>query len=287
MHPCADRQSAVVAEPTPRRWRLLRRVRAGAIVLLVLASTAAAACSSRTPPTSSAGESLVKPTTLLMKPTGGLGHVDTDTVGCSVGAEWQCVTDGTSFAASDGDKTYVYSTAAGGHHGTSYSGAPSGAVTQVTTNVVAAAKSAATGTVTVSLYTAGKLIAAGAAHPLTTTYTTYSDTFDVSVASADSLQTWVTFSSADLKYTEIWLAATLAPHTVTLRWKASSTPGVTYSVLRSPTNGSGYTSQVSGLTALTWTDATVQSGATYYYVVNDSLGSTSSAFSNQATATIP
>jgi hypothetical protein len=76
-------------------------------------------------------------------------------------------------------------------------------------------------------------------------------------------------------------------HSVVLRWTASTTPGVTYTVLRSTTNGSGYVSQVSGIGAVTWTDNTVESGATYYYVVDDSLGSMTSANSNQATAVIP
>jgi hypothetical protein len=76
-------------------------------------------------------------------------------------------------------------------------------------------------------------------------------------------------------------------HTVTLSWNASPTPGVTYTVLRSTTAGSGYASQASGLSSLTWTDTAVQSGTTYYYVVDDSLGSATSTFSNQATAAIP
>jgi hypothetical protein len=298
MQSCADRRFVAVAEPMRRPWWLGTCVRACAFATLVLGSTAATACSSHNPPTSSAGESLGTSTTLRMKPTGGLGHVDTNTVGCPFGDEWECVSKGTSFTTGD-DATYLYSTAAGGRDGTSYSGAPAGTVTQVTTNVVAAAESGATGTATVRLYGGGKLIATGAAHPLTTAWTVYSDKFDVSVASADSLKTWVTFSSANLKYAEIWLAVTLAaspgdagtdgttPHSVTLSWAASSTPGVTYSVLRSTTNGSGYVSQISGLSALTWTDTSVKSGSTYYYVVDDSLGSSTSTFSNQATATIP
>jgi hypothetical protein len=76
-------------------------------------------------------------------------------------------------------------------------------------------------------------------------------------------------------------------HSVTLTWDASSTPSVTYTVLRSTASGSGYLSQVDGLTGLTWTDTAVQSGVTYYYVVDDSLGSLTSAHSNQAMATIP
>ena len=78
-----------------------------------------------------------------------------------------------------------------------------------------------------------------------------------------------------------------ALHSVTLSWTASPTPGVTYTVLRSTASGSGYSSQTSGLSALTWTDTAVMPGVTYYYVVDDSLGSSTSAYSNQATASIP
>jgi|ERR1700722_7527808 hypothetical protein len=78
-----------------------------------------------------------------------------------------------------------------------------------------------------------------------------------------------------------------ALHSVTLSWSASSTAGVTYTVLRSTASGSGYSSQISGLTALTWTDTAVMPGVTYYYVVDDSLGSSTSTYSNQATASIP
>jgi hypothetical protein len=281
----------------------MKPIQLACLMYLVLVLLPAAGCTTREESVSSS-ESQAVSTTVLMKPTGGLGHDDTNTVGCPSGDEWPCVTDGTSFGANDGNKTYVYSTAAGGRHGTSYSGAPAGTVTRVTTNVVAAAEAGATGTVTVALYSAGKLVATGAAHPLTATYAAYPDTFAVSVESANTLQTWVTFSSAGLKYTEIWLSAAVTTsagdggaldaetdaataHSVTLRWNASSTPGVTYTVLRSTTNGSGYVNQVSGLSALTWTDTAVQSSATYYYVVNDSLGSATSGDSNQATAIIP
>jgi hypothetical protein len=78
-----------------------------------------------------------------------------------------------------------------------------------------------------------------------------------------------------------------AAHTVTLSWHASPTPGVTYTVLRSTLNGSDYTTQVSGVSGLTWTDTNVVSGTTYYYVVDDSIGSRTSAYSNEATARIP
>jgi hypothetical protein len=79
-------------------------------------------------------------------------------------------------------------------------------------------------------------------------------------------------------------------HTVALSWLASTTTTVTgYNVYRSSLNGSGYSRINSALvTLLAYTDASVQSGTTYYYVTTavDSTGA-ESGFSNQATAVIP
>jgi hypothetical protein len=77
------------------------------------------------------------------------------------------------------------------------------------------------------------------------------------------------------------------PHTVTLNWHASSTPGVTYTVFRSTTVGTDYESLAAGISALTWTDISVEPGTTYYYVVSDSIGPITSGYSNQAVAIIP
>jgi fibronectin type 3 domain-containing protein len=79
-------------------------------------------------------------------------------------------------------------------------------------------------------------------------------------------------------------------HSVDLSWNASSTPGVTYAVFRSTQSG-GQNPQsplASNLTGTTFTDTTVQSGQTYFYVIAavDSTG-TESPFSNEATAQVP
>jgi hypothetical protein len=188
---------------------VLDRRPVGIACLALLPLALAVGCSGRGDSSASSfSAALTSPPTALMKPSGGLGHYDTNTVGCPFDDEWTCVSDGTSLAANDPDK-YVYSTAAGGKQGQSYSGAPAGSVTAVTTNVVAGAQSGASGTVTVTVYDGSKLIETGAAHTLTTSYAVYSDSFDVSVTNANSLRTWVTFSSADLKFSEIWLAATV------------------------------------------------------------------------------
>jgi len=62
-----------------------------------------------------------------------------------------------------------------------------------------------------------------------------------------------------------------------------------YYVYRSTTSGSGYAKLNSTPdSATTYTDSTVQSGTTYYYVVTavDSSGD-ESAYSNQSMATVP
>ena len=85
------------------------------------------------------------------------------------------------------------------------------------------------------------------------------------------------------------IAAATPPvqHSVALSWSPSSTSGVTYNVMRSTIAGGYYAQIASGLTSTTYSDASVSSGTTYYYVVaaQDSLGT--SANSNQASAIIP
>jgi len=84
-------------------------------------------------------------------------------------------------------------------------------------------------------------------------------------------------------------AAPEAAHSVGLTWIASTTTTVTgYNVYRSTINGTGYAKIASLGLVLAYTDPSVQSCSTYYYVTTavDSTG-TESAFSNQATAPIP
>ncbi len=78
-------------------------------------------------------------------------------------------------------------------------------------------------------------------------------------------------------------------HTVALSWGASSSQVMGYRVYRSENSGGSY-SPLNGtaVAVLNYSDSTVASGSTYYYVVTavDSSG-TESAYSNQATAVIP
>ncbi len=78
-------------------------------------------------------------------------------------------------------------------------------------------------------------------------------------------------------------------HSVALTWNASTSTVSGYNVYRSTVSGSGYTKINSSLVAvLTYSDSTVQSGTTYFYVTTavDSSGN-ESVHSNEVSAVIP
>lgn len=69
---------------------------------------------------------------------------------------------------------------------------------------------------------------------------------------------------------------------IQLTWTAS-TGAASYNIKRSTTNGSGYTTIASGITAASYTDTTVTGGGPYYYIVTARSGLFESAPSNQVT----
>ena len=78
-------------------------------------------------------------------------------------------------------------------------------------------------------------------------------------------------------------------HTVSLSWNASTSTVLGYNVYRSTVSGGSYT-RLNGslISGLSYTDSTVQSGQTYYYVATAvNANSSESIFSNQTTANIP
>ena len=78
-------------------------------------------------------------------------------------------------------------------------------------------------------------------------------------------------------------------HSVALTWNASSSSVVGYNVYRSTVSGSSYIKiNPSVVSTLAYTDSTVQSSTTYYYVTTaiDSSGN-ESVYSNEVSATIP
>ncbi len=84
-------------------------------------------------------------------------------------------------------------------------------------------------------------------------------------------------------------ATTPVSHSVTLNWTASTSTVAGYFVYRGTQSGGPYTKlQSTSVPGTSFTDTTVQSGTTYYYVVTavDS-GGAESAFSNEVTAVVP
>jgi hypothetical protein len=78
-------------------------------------------------------------------------------------------------------------------------------------------------------------------------------------------------------------------HSVALNWTASTSAVAGYNVYRGTTTGGPYTKLNSSLvTGVAYTDSTVLSGLTYYYVTT-AVGSSGSesGFSNQAKAVVP
>lgn len=95
----------------------------------------------------------------------------------------------------------------------------------------------------------------------------------------------------------LWYWARLQPntlrlrsaHTVTLTWKASSSPVVGYNVYRSTSPSGNYLKINSMLVqGTTFTDRNVRSGSTYYYVTRAvDIRGRESPNSNEAPATVP
>lgn len=76
-------------------------------------------------------------------------------------------------------------------------------------------------------------------------------------------------------------------HAVVLTWTASTTPDVTYDLLRGTVSGGPYTPIEKGITTPSATDSSVTSGATYYYVTRAEDSAGQSVDSNEVKATIP
>jgi hypothetical protein len=109
-----------------------------------------------------------------------------------------------------------------------------------------------------------------------------------SVSGIVSLVSNATNSPNSLAVTGTGVSSTT--HSVSLSWLASSSSGVAgYYVYRSTVSGSSYTRITSSaLSALKYTDGSVTSGKTYYYVVTAVTSSgTESAHSGQVDAIIP
>jgi fibronectin type 3 domain-containing protein len=84
-------------------------------------------------------------------------------------------------------------------------------------------------------------------------------------------------------------AAVAQQHSVGLSWTASTSTVTGYYVYRSSTSGGNYTKLISTPdVSTTYTDRTVLSGQTYFYVTTASASDgTESTYSNEVTAAIP
>jgi len=80
-----------------------------------------------------------------------------------------------------------------------------------------------------------------------------------------------------------------ASYSVSLSWNASSSSVIGYNLYRGTQSGGPYAKMnPSVLSNTNYTDSSIQSGATYYYVSTSINGENQeSAYSNQASATIP
>ena len=133
-------------------------------------------------------------------------------------------------------------------------------------------------------------------------------TFPLSIASGNSASVPIAFvptasgsftgsltasSNANNSSSTVALSGTAASsasaHSVALNWNASTSSVMGYFVYRGTASGGPYSRLIATADpATTYTDTSVQSGATYYYVVTSVNGSgQESAFSNQASAVIP
>lgn|SRR5487761_282406 len=84
--------------------------------------------------------------------------------------------------------------------------------------------------------------------------------------------------------------SSIPTHSVTLSWVASASSGVIgYNIYRSQTSGGSYTKLNSAVIAgVSYIDAGVSAGQTYYYVATAvGQGNTESAYSAQVSASIP
>jgi hypothetical protein len=113
-----------------------------------------------------------------------------------------------------------------------------------------------------------------------------------SPSSAGAVSGSATLTASDTSAALVALSGTGvsgASHSVTLTWSPSSSKVAGYRAYRATSSGGPYTALNSAVNPLLqYTDSTVQSGATYYYVVTSVAADTSeSGYSTQVNAVIP
>lgn len=120
--------------------------------------------------------------------------------------------------------------------------------------------------------------------------TTFSVTFAPTAAGTISGTLSVASDATNSPAVSSISATGVKQHTVTLTWSPSPSTGVTgYNVYRAPEGGGSF-SRINGslVSGTTYTDATVEAGQSYYYVVTaENSQAIESADSSQVTALIP
>ena len=96
-------------------------------------------------------------------------------------------------------------------------------------------------------------------------------------------------SQADATKSATVSISVLPPHSVSLSWDASVSTNVAfYRIYRGTVRGGPYSLLISNLKTVTYTDSSVQSGTTYYYVATavDTAG-VESTLSNEMSSVLP
>ncbi len=159
----------------------------------------------------------------------------------------------------------------------------SGSLTASGASVTVSSASLNNGEFALSGITLPTTLAAGKSAPFTVTFTP-----QTSGASSASLTFSSNASNSPTVQTMTGTGTAPTQHTVDLTWNASS-GAVGYNLYRGTVSGGPYTMISTSLDSTTaYTDSTVVSGQTYYYVATAVDGSgDESGYSNQATAVIP
>jgi hypothetical protein len=118
---------------------------------------------------------------------------------------------------------------------------------------------------------------------------TFQVAFTPNSSGAASASVSFTTSSSAVKESLQGTGTSATQHSVNLAWNASTSQVIGYNVYRSTQSGGPYAAITSSPEASTsYSDTSVQSGTTYYYVVTAvSVSGKESMYSNQATAKVP
>jgi hypothetical protein len=130
----------------------------------------------------------------------------------------------------------------------------------------------------------GQIIPAGQTATLNVTF---APAATASVTGSVTITSNASNSPTIISFTGTGVAA--VSHSATLTWTASTSVVIGYNVYRSTVSAGPFTKLTpSGVSAITYSDSTVQAGQTYYYVVTAvNSNNIESVYSNEVSATLP